>query len=365
MRTTIASKEKVLFDPHKSRTWQWPGGHGWSIFRPFTHPRKRLDWHIRYGDGTEASGIAGIDDVKLGNIEIKGQTVQLAQSYSGTQFSEGSADGILGLAFSHLNSVVPGPISTPLDSMIEKNLIPEKLFSVDLNVGRESFFTFGYVDEQVKAAAGGETHWVEVDSRGGFWKFDSLWAKVGGKHLRRRGGAAIADTGSNLILTHPHICWMIYQRIEGAIYDPRQPGWIYPKTSKVPEVSFSIGKDERCMIVIDELNMHHVELNRHYYYGAIQDNPAYESGGPQFDVFGTPFFRQVYAIFDVERERFGVLKKRHHEMMRSESPLHEDNAKQTAEVEDSPDGNIYQERPRRQSTIIELERVLADEDLHP
>jgi hypothetical protein len=121
------------------------------------------------------------------------------------------------------------------------------------------------------------------------------------------------------------------------------------------------------MIVINELNMHHAGLNPHYYYGAIQDNPAYDSGGPQFDVFGTPFFRHVYAIFDVEKERFGVIPKDAQEMDPSPENLSMlDSRPQELGLEDSPDGNIRQEPPRRQDTIlsiVEVESDPADEDI--
>jgi len=357
----------TVFNPSRSRSWKWPQHEWGGLLDPFHFNRKQLRWKIEYGDGSEAEGITGFDTIKFGEVEIEGQAVQLAKSYHGNQFKTGSADGVLGLAFGHLNSVQPGPVKTPLETMIEQNLIREKLFTVNLNHGRESFFTFGYVDEE--ARAGRDVHWVDVDSRGGFWNFNSRYAKVGNKYLRRRGGAAIADTGSSLILTHPHISYMIYDRIEGAKWDPRQPGWIYPKTAKVPEVAFSVGDDTRCMIVINELNMRHVDLGHGYYFGAIQDNPLYDSGGPQFDVFGTPFLKQVYALFDVDKERFGVIKKEPDEMAPIiETARQMDSEEQARGIESSPDGSILEDRfPRRQSTlksIVEMNSLLPEDDIY-
>ena len=348
----LTAKKHTVFNPHKSRTWKWPEREWGGFLDPFSFHRPRLPWKTKYGDGTEAEGVTGYDTVRLGEVEIKSQAIQLATSYQGPQFLHGTADGVLGLAFGHLNSVEhPGPVKTPLETMIERRLIQERLFTVNLNCGFESFFTFGYVDEESRA--GQDIHWVDVDRRGGFWNFNSGYARVGDKKLIRRGGQAIADTGSNLILTHPHISYMIYSRIKGAIFNRKQPGWIYPKDSPVPEVSFSIGNDDRFMITINELNLAHLEVGKGYYFGAIQDNPAYESGGPQFDVFGTPFFRQVYAIFDVEKDRFGVVKKTHEPGVARTLVKQKFTDFMGQEVENSPDGSILEESTyKRQKTML-------------
>lgn len=344
-----------LFDPTKSRTWRWPRSEWGGRLRLPSFRRRNLTWDIEYGDGSSASGIVGYDDVTIGTIKLSRQAVQLAQVFRGRQFSDGSADGILGLAFGHLNSVQPDPVRTPLETMVEQRQLPERLFTVKL--GSECFFTFGFIDEATRM--GREIHWVDVDSRGGFWNFSSRYAKVGKKRLKRWGGAALADTGSTLILTHPHIVWMIYKQIEGALYDDKQPGWVYPIGARVPEVAFSVGDDEACMIVINEQNMHHSKVGEGLYFGAIQENPAYEGGGLQFDIFGTPFFRQVYAIFDIMGERFGVIKNSTTETPTPpicESPgsvrmdvqrVEEPNS----EIEDSVDGSIREEYPRRSSTM--------------
>lgn len=347
-----ASQRHTIFDPKKSHSWHWP-------HHPFWRPRKDLEWDIEYGDGSSASGIVGFDDVTLGSIKITRQAVQLAKYFSGKQFRDGSADGILGLAFGHLNSVthdgISEPVATPLENMIKQNLLPEMLFTVFL--GSECFFTFGFMDEETKRKR--EIHWVEVDSRGGFWNFSSKYARVGNKLFKRGGGCAIADTGSSIILTHPHIVWMIYKQIKGAKYDNKQPGWVYPMDSEVPEVSFSVGDDDSCMITISPEHMHHSDVGGGFYFGSIQENPAYDSGGLQFDIFGTPFLRQVYAIFDLKGTRFGVIKNVDEEvpMLRElivESPTTMSSAGTVGEedeIEDSVDGSITEAYPRRTGTM--------------
>jgi hypothetical protein len=58
-------------------------------------------WNIRYGDGSTASGIVGIDDIDLGGLKIRGQAVELAAHLSESFFAD-SSDGLLGLGFVRL-----------------------------------------------------------------------------------------------------------------------------------------------------------------------------------------------------------------------------------------------------------------------
>jgi hypothetical protein len=185
------------------------------------------------------------------------------------------------------------------------NLLSEYVFSINMRPGR-SFCTFGWID--YTTVAGRDIHWVDIDSRRGFWEFTSSYAKIGAERLKRSYSSAIADSGSSVIFTHPHIVWKIYTQIEGAAFDARQPGWVYPSEAKIPEIAFSVGGDERCMVVIGKEDMKHSELGAGFVYGAVQENPGYENGGHNFDIFGTPFLRQIYAIFDCKGPRFGVVK---------------------------------------------------------
>lgn len=313
-----------LFNPKLSKTWN-------SQLHESKFPRflrKQLEWDIEYGDGSSVSGIVGFDDVEIGDIKISNQAVQLVDAFRGKQFLEGELDGILGLGPGILNSVLPSTVKRPLQSIADQNLIPQNLFTI--NLYPDSYFTFGFID--TAAVDGRSIHWVDVDSQRGFWMFSSQYATVGRKKLNRPNGVAIVDSGSNLILTHPHIVWMIYRHIEGARYDPNQPGWIYPAGVKIPEVSFSVGDDETCLVFIDRHNMDHSEVSPGMIFGAIQENPAYESGDFPHDIFGTPFLRQVYAIFDWERQRFGVVK-------------HESGSHTEEEIDEPSESNVDENIP--------------------
>jgi hypothetical protein len=60
-------------------------------------------WSISYGDGSSASGIVGTDTVTVGGTTVTTQAIELANTIS-SEFQQDAADGLLGLAFSSINT---------------------------------------------------------------------------------------------------------------------------------------------------------------------------------------------------------------------------------------------------------------------
>lgn len=237
-KTTSTSGHHV-FDPKKSTTFKKTSG---------------ATWKISYGDGSNASGDVGTDNVNIGNLVIKNQSIELAKQLS-AQFTSGVGDGLLGLAFGSINTVSPKPVATPVENMISQTDIPKsaELFTAYLGSYRDkndpdhgiSFYTFGYIDET--ARAGQEIYYTPIDNSQGFWQFKSTTASVGSKKIARAGNTAIADTGTTLALVDDTLCKAIYDAIPGAKYDEGQQGYLFPSNTTVnnlPIVSFDVGGKE-------------------------------------------------------------------------------------------------------------------------
>ncbi|KAI9927571.1 hypothetical protein ASPWEDRAFT_44896 [Aspergillus wentii DTO 134E9] len=293
-------KDGKVFDPSKSSTFSKKDG---------------STWEISYGDGSSASGDVGNDIVNIGGVAIKDQAVELANKMS-SAFAQGAGDGLLGLAFSNINTVKPLAVKTPVESMIAQSDIPKStaLFTAKLGSWKdanepdkgESFYTFGYIDQDtVKAAGEEEVHYTPVDNSQGFWMFDSASATINGKSISRAGNKAIADTGTTLALVDDETCQAIYDAIPGASYDNDSQGYIYPSNTtvdKLPTVTFAVG-DKQFTVQKEDLGF--VEAKSGYFYGGIQSR-----GSMSMDILGDTFLKGIYAVFDVGNLRFGAVQRK-------------------------------------------------------
>jgi hypothetical protein len=284
-----AHKDHTVYDPTKSSTYKLKEG---------------STWKISYGDGSSASGIVGNDNVDVGGLVIKGQAVELAEKMS-AQFASGAGDGLLGLAFSSINTVQPTAVATPVENMITQDDISksESLFTAKLGSWRdadepdkgESFYTFGYIDDATVTAAGAQIAYTPIDNSQGFWMFDSTSATVNGKSVARSGNKAIADTGTTLALVDDDTCKAIYDAIPGAEYDNESQGWIYPTDTtldNLPVVSFAVGDNQ---YVVQKEDLGFAEAKSGYIYGGIQSR-----GDMDMDILGDTFLKGIYAVSELQ-----------------------------------------------------------------
>lgn len=274
-----------IFDPSKSSTFK-------------EEPDKA--WKIQYGDGSSASGDVGTDTVSIGGLKVENQAVELAKTLA-DQFAQGTGDGLLGLAFPKINTITTGgaadPQPTPVANMISQADIPKdaELFTSAFYSSRdenaESFYTFGWIDQDLVTASGEEISWTDIDNSQGFWMFNSASATINGQKMSLSGNTAIADTGTTLALVSDEVCDALYKQIEGATYNEQYQGYIIPtsvKAEDLPDFSVAIGDKE---FVIQKEDLVFAPADDNNWYGGVQSR-----GQNPFDILGDTFLKSVYAV---------------------------------------------------------------------
>jgi hypothetical protein len=217
------------------------------------------------------------------------------------QFSEGKMDGLLGLGFRKLNTVRTNgksdPQLTPIDNMIAQEEIPPEaeLFTSAMYSNRDeddrSFYTFGWIDEDLVKASGEEIAWTDIDMTEGFWMFPSETATIDGEKISLEGNKAIADTGTTLALVSDQVCDALYAKIKGAKYDEEFQGWLIPRNIQVedlPKLSIAVGGKE---FLVQQEDLIFAPANKRFWYGGVQSR-----GENPFDILGDVFLKSIYAV---------------------------------------------------------------------
>jgi len=155
----------------------------------------------------------------------------------------------------------------------------------------KSFYTFGWIDEDLVKASGEEIAWTKIDNSQGFWQVPSTSAIINGQTINQADNTAIVDTGTTLALVSDQVCDALYKAIKGATYSSQYQGYIVPNTVKaedLPDFSVAIG-DKQFVIQKEDLVFAPADAN--HWYGGVQSR-----GDMTFDILGDTFLKSIYAV---------------------------------------------------------------------
>ncbi|EHK27015.1 uncharacterized protein TRIVIDRAFT_34671 [Trichoderma virens Gv29-8] len=271
----------TLFDPTKSKTFQEIQG---------------AKFLVQYGDGSGAEGTVGTDVVNVGGAVFNAQAVEIATQVTQQFVDDQQNDGLMGLAFSTLNTVQPQQQKTFLDNVAPS--LAEPVFTADLKKGAPGTYTFGAVDA---SAFQGDLTWVNVDNSQGFWQFSSESFAVNGGATQKAtaGGQAIADTGTTLLLADPIIVQGYYSQVQGAQNDAQAGGFTVPCDAQLPDLDLDVGGNYVARISGSDLNFSPVSGNT--CFGGLQ---ATTQGG--LGVYGDIFFKSQFVAFNIGNNTLGL-----------------------------------------------------------
>lgn len=261
-----------------------PGGNGTKI--------AGATWQIQYGDQSSASGDVYKDTVTVGGVKATGQAVEAAAKISQQFVNDKNNDGLLGLAFSSINTVKPQAQTTFFDTV--KSQLDSPLFAVTLKHNAPGTFDFGFVD---KSKYTGSVAYTPVDNSQGFWMFTADGYKAGSAS----GGSikGIADTGTTLLMLPDDVVSAYYKQVSGANQDQSAGGYTVPCSTKLPDFTVTIGSYD-AVVPGDLINFAPVSQGSTTCFGGIQSN-----SGLGFSIFGDIFLKSQYAVFDSNGPRLG------------------------------------------------------------
>ncbi|KAI8339342.1 rhizopuspepsin II [Chlamydoabsidia padenii] len=276
---TSCSSTHTKFNPAKSSTYKAEG----------------KTWSISYGDGSNASGITGIDTVTLGGLKIQNQRIELAKRES-SQFQSGATDGLLGLGFDTISTVAG--TKTPVDNLIAQNLISNPIFGVFLGKasqgGGGEYIFGGYNTNKV----GSTFTKVPVDKSQGWYQID-VDGVVGGNGATISGFNGIVDTGTTLLLFTSDVAAQVAKSY-GATSNGDGTFNINCDASKLSDLTLNINGGSFTIPAADLI----------YYNEGSTCIAGFGDAGMDFAILGDVFLKNVYTVFapTVPEVRFAKLQ---------------------------------------------------------
>ncbi|KAL4889596.1 aspartic peptidase domain-containing protein [Aspergillus ambiguus] len=269
---------------------------GHSIYKPAGNSTKMdgYSWKISYGDGSGASGDVYKDTVSVGSITAHNQAVEAAKQISQQFVQDRNNDGLLGLAFSSINTVQPKSQTTFFDTV--KSELDSPLFAVSLKYHAPGSYDFGFVD---KTKYTGSLSYADVDSSDGFWKFTADGYAVADGEANSSPITAIADTGTTLMMLPNDVVQDYYKQVSSATNNQQAGGWVFPCSTELPSFTVTIG-DYKAVIPGKHINFAPITDGSSTCFGGIQSNQ-----GMQFSILGDVFLKSQYVVFDSQGPRLG------------------------------------------------------------
>lgn len=223
------------YDPTKSKTFALMKGASYSI---------------SYGDGSGSAGNVGTDTVNIGGATVTSQAIELATAVSASFVQDANSNGLVGLAFSQLNTVKPQKQKTFFDNAMPT--LAQPVFTADLRSNAVGAYEFGNIDS---SKFNGSLSWAAINTTQGFWQFSSQKFAVGtGAPMMVAGGQAIADTGTTLMLANAAIVNAYYSQVNGAVNNATVGGVTFPCNSQLPDLAVDIGGSYMATVQGSDIN---------------------------------------------------------------------------------------------------------------
>ncbi|RAL61175.1 hypothetical protein DID88_010254 [Monilinia fructigena] len=254
-------------------------------------------WSISYGDGSGAAGNVGTDTVDIGGVTVTRQAIEQATAVSKSFVQDTQSNGLVGLAFSKLNTVKPNQQKTFFDNAMSQGLAMP-VFTADLRKASAGSYEFGNIDS---SKFNGSLTWAAVNTTQGFWQFSSSKFSVGGgPETAVPNGQAIADTGTTLMLADPNIVNGYYSKVQGAVNNQTVGGVTFPCSAKLPDLAIDVGGSYMATVRGDDINYAPVDKSGVTCFGGLQATTS------NLQIYGDIMFKSQFVVFNGGNNTLGM-----------------------------------------------------------
>lgn len=242
----------TLYDPTKSTSLKMIQGATFSI---------------SYGDGSGAAGNVGTDTVNIGGATVTGQAIEMATAVSQSFVEDTNNNGLVGLAYSKLNTVKPQQQKTFFDNVMPS--LAQPVFTADLRKAAVGSYEFGNIDA---TKFNGTMAWIPVNTTQGFWQFASTKFAVGtgAATAGNPAGQAIADTGTTLIIADPSVVNGYYSQVPSAQNNAQVGGVTVDCNAQLPDLMLDVGGVYMARVKGSDINFAQVQGNSKFSFGSHQ-----------------------------------------------------------------------------------------------
>ena len=299
----IGGQELIMnFDSGSSDTWVFntnlpaEAQQGHTVYDPtksttFSASLEQSSFNITYGDGSSVSGPVGVDTVDIGGSTVVQQAIGLPDRVSEAFIVDSQSNGLVGLAFSKLNTVQPQAQKTFFDNVLPD--LSQPVFTAQLLGGKVGAYEFGRIDS---SAFTGNLARIPVNANNGFWQVQADSAAVNGQEIPIQGGSAIIDTGTSLMLVQEQMVVGYYSQVQGAELNTQVGGIIFPCDATLPDLNVRLGDSYTATIPGQGMNFAEVgtdtETGQSFCFGGLQSNQ-----GVPFAIYGDVFFKSQFVAF--------------------------------------------------------------------
>ncbi|KAL3417798.1 eukaryotic aspartyl protease [Phlyctema vagabunda] len=268
------------YDPTKSSTFKMLTGNSFSI---------------SYGDGSGAAGNVGTDTVNIGGATVTEQAIELATAVSASFVEDTNSNGLVGLAFSKLNTIKPTQQKTFFDNALPTLNMP--VFTADLRKAAVGSYEFGNIDT---SKFNGTMQWTAVNTTQGFWQFSSSKFSVGtGAAMKNPGDQAIADTGTTLMLVNAAVVNGYYSQVQGAVNNATVGGVTFPCDSELPDLNVDVGGNFDAVVRGSDINFAPVDATGTTCFGGVQAIAG------DLQIYGDIMFKSQFVAFNAGNNSLG------------------------------------------------------------